>query len=136
MKRFEKICLVVLIFLVIFTLEMMIAFKAEGAEIHGNAQFGYVEEVELFEAEINVQFVPWHWMTLYGGISVLVERSEKLSFFSYRDIYIVGTKINITKDLYVDLYRHYIRPAYSHEGQFYDKFASGIRTRFAVGIEW
>ncbi len=136
MKRFEKICLVVLIFLVVFTFGMITAFKAEGAEIHGNVQFGYVEEVELFEAEINVQFVPWHWMTLYGGISVLVEHSEKLSFSPYRDTYIVGAKINITENLYVDLYRHYIRPAYSYVGQFYDKFAGGIKTRFVVGIEW
>ncbi len=56
MKKSDKICIILLILLAVFSLFMIVALSIEGAEIHGNAQFGYIKEIESFEAEINLQF--------------------------------------------------------------------------------
>ena len=137
MKKSEKIWLLMLIFLAVFSFCMLIVFEVQGAEIHGNVQVGYVPEVESFEAEINLQFIPWHWVSLYGGISVLMEHREEMKFSPYRNVYITGAKVNIIENLYVDLYHHCAHMViYDYKNQFYDKFADGNKTRISVGIEW
>ena len=130
MKKTEKMYIALLIFVVVLFIVMFIARRAP-AEVHGNVQFGYIEEIDAFEAEINIQYTPIHFFTLYGGISVLME-----FHYPYRDTYIIGTKINITEHLYVDLYHHCVHPVYSYAEQFYDKFAGGNKTRMAFGIQW
>lgn len=55
-KKSDKICIILLILLAVFSLFMIVALSIEGAEIHGNAQFGYIKEIESFAAEINLQF--------------------------------------------------------------------------------
>ncbi len=121
------------LYLIIF---LFIPISLFAREMHGNVQFGYVPEIESFETEINLQFLPWYWLQVYGGISVLMEHNKGMSFYPYQDTYIFGTKINITKLLYIDIYHHCVHPVYSYSGQFYDKFAGGNKTRLNIGIEW
>lgn len=133
----RKSILVILAFIAVFSFCMLTVLEIQGAEIHGNAQFGYIEEIESFEAEINLQFVPYHWITFYGGINVLMEYYEDISFCPYRDTYIAGTKINFTKNIYADLYHSCTHSVYSNSKQFYDKFTqTGTKTMISVGIEW
>ena len=137
MKKSEKIFLILLVLLTIFSFLMLIALSIEGAEIHGNFQFGYIEEIESFETEINIQFLLWRWLTLYGGINVLMEHYEKLKFHPYRNVYITGVKMNITENLYIDLYSHCAHMViYDYRNQFYDRLNDGNKNKISIGIEW
>ncbi len=133
-----KMIIIILIILAVFSFVWsMAAFRVEGAEIHGNMQFGYIPELEGFEAEINVQFLPWYWLELYAGINVLMEYSgQRTSFYPFNDRYSVGVKANITDFLYVDIYHHCAHPVYSEYNVFYDRFAGGNKTSMSIGIEW
>ena len=91
----------ILLFLLLFFVMGFVI--AESAEIHGNMQIGYIPEIKGFETEINVQYLPWSFLTLYAGINVLMEASDHGTFYPYNDMYNVGVKINMTDHLYLDL---------------------------------
>ena len=105
-------------------------------KIHGNTQIGYIPEIEGFEAEINLQYIPWKFLELFAGISVLMDANERNKFSPYRDTYLVEVKINITDNIYISAYHHCVHAVWSNEEQFYDKYAGGNKTRFAVGLQW
>ena len=136
-RRLRAVIISCIIFAVLFPVMLVCGSRLEGAEIHGNMQFGYIVEIEGFEAEINVQYLPWHWLTFYAGINVLMEYSGDGSFYPFNDRYSVGAKINITENLYIDVYHHCSHPVSSTAHKiYYDRFTGGNKTRFAVGIEW
>ena len=110
---------------------------AEGAEIHGNMQFGYIVEIEGFEAEINIQYLPWRWLEFYTGINVLMESAGDGFFYPFNDRYTFGVKANITENLYIDGYHHCSHwvSSTAHRA-YYDRFTGGNKTRISIGIEW
>lgn len=138
MRSYEKLVIIVLALFAVFAFVYAFVLNgAEAAEIHGNAQVGYVPEVESFEAEIHLQYLPWSWLSFYGGMSILMEYHERSKFSPYRNVYIVGTKVNLTENLYVDLYHHCAHLViYDYEKQFYDEFGDGNKTKISVGIGW
>lgn len=135
MRETERLFIYVLIVIAVFSLVMLIALRAP-AEVHGNVQLGYITELDTFEAEINIQYSPWYFFTLYGGVNVLMEYYDGMSYSPYSDRYTIGTKINLTEHLYFDLYHHCVHPVYSYAEQFYDKFAGGNKTKISMGVEW
>lgn len=137
MLKFEKILLIILIFISIFSLSMIFVCKANAGEIHGNFNFGYVPEAKSFCTDLNIRYDFWI-VSLGGGIETLMEKSSTsaLFFCPYRNIYYFETKIKPFKHLYFDFKHSCTHAIWSYEKQFYDKFESGNRTDISVGIEW
>ena len=105
-------------------------------EIHGNTQIGYIPEIEGYEAEINLQYIPWKFLELSVGISILMDASNRNTFNPYRDTYSIQAKLNITDVIYISAYHHCVHPVWSTEEQFWDKFEGGNKTLFAIGLNW
>ena len=121
---------------------LMFVFPAAlfAGELHGNLQYGYVPEVEGFEVQINLHYLPFRWLDLYGGFSTLMDFGgvgySGMTFYPYRDTYTIGLTLKVGKVVYLNLDHSCTHPVYSFPEQFYDKFEGGNRTTYAVGLRW
>ena len=126
-----------ILFLVILAISILaLAVDSWGSDWSGNLEVGYVPEIESFETQINLEYTPWKWVTLYAGIDVLMKHYQGLSFMPYRDTYIVGATFFVTPSLYFDLYHHCAHMVWSGDlDLFYENFGQGNKTKISLGIK-
>jgi len=132
MNRFEKAVIIFCILIALFSIAML----ARGDEVHGNFEIGWVKNIESIEVELHLEYYPLSFWCIYGGFETLVEYYTLFQYCPYRITYVAGTKLNLTKNLYLDVYHHCIHPVYSYQSQFNKYFMTGSKTEFAIGIEW
>lgn len=137
MSKLEKIILIAVIFLLIFSICMLFVLDANASEIHGNFNFGYVLETESFCTDLSIRYDFWI-ISLGGGIETLMERSPTSAIFfcPYRNIYSFEAAIKPFDYLYLDFKHSCTHPVFSYTKQFYDKFEGGNRTDISIGIIW
>ncbi len=135
MKQINKkwIYFIIIIFL-------CLPYTSKG-ELHGKVELGYVPEIEGFESILNVEYIPWSFVSIYGGIATLMKFNGHWRFGPYRNTYLIGLQLRY-KNLYFDM-RHACTHGvisvikYTEEGgEFYDGAQSGNKTKFSVGITW
>ena len=153
MKISDRLFVIILIILfLIVLLELVLPLKSHAGEtqrilaetgctgIHGKFEVGYVPELEGWETEIELNYFPWRFLRIRGGVEVLMDAgglgNAGISFQPYRSTYFVGARLNLTKVLFVEMDHSCTHPVYSSYEQFYDKFEGGNRTVYAVGIQW
>ena len=137
MIKFEKIILIVAIFLLVFSVCMLFVLDANAGEIHGNFSFGYVPEAESFCTDLNISYDFWI-VSLGGGIETLMDRSpvNAIFFCPYRNIYSFEASVKPFDYLYLNFKHSCTHPVFSYTKQFYDKFEGGNRTDISIGLEW
>lgn len=132
MNYFEKAVIIFCILVAIFCIAML----ARGDEIHGYLEIGWIKELEAVETEIQLSYSPFNFLLIYGGFGVIAEPATLFSYKPYRDVYTIGAKLDISKHLWVKGEHVCTHPVWSSNKQFKDKFESGTRTEFAVGVTW
>ncbi len=118
---------------------MFVVTMGAAAEFHGNIEMGYVPEVESFEAELNVHYLPWGWLDLSAGVVVLMKKDgEGLFFNPYRDTYSVGATINFTENIYGALSHLCAHPVVSNSWtlDYWDSSFAGNKTKISIGLKW
>ena len=132
MNSFEIVVIIVCTFVMIFCVVMF----ARGEEIHGYVEFGYIKELDAVETDIQIEYAPFNYLHIYGGVSYIADPVSLLVYRPYREIYTTGVKIDIPEHIYLRLEHNCTHPVYSTQQLFHDKFESGSRTEFAVGVTW
>ena len=126
-----------LIWLVVF---MFVVTMGIAVEFHGNVELGYIPEVDSFEAELEVYYLPWEWLNLRVGVNILMLKSDNgLLFNPYRDTYSIGAMINFTENIYFDLSHLCAHPVYSNTWgtlKYWDDSFAGNKTKIAIGLKW
>jgi hypothetical protein len=136
--RLFVIILSILLLIVLF--ELVLPWKSHAGEIHGEFEVGYVPEIEGWMTSIELNYFPWTFLRIRGGVEVLMDAGglgySGISFQPYRDTYSIGVALNLTKNVFVEMDHSCTHPVYSNYKQFYDKFEGGNRTTYTIGIQW
>jgi hypothetical protein len=146
MKISDRLFIIILITLfLIVLLELVLPLRSHAGEtrctgIHGEFEVGYVPEIEGWETCIELNYFPWTFLRIRGGVEVLMDAgglgNAGISFQPYRSTYFVDARLNLTKVLFIEMNHSCTHPVYSSYEQFYDKFEGGNRTVYAFGIQW
>lgn len=122
---------------------LLVPISMFAVEIHGNVGVGHTHGVfndatyNSLMSEINLQVIPWKWFMIYGGVDILFEYGQNIVFVPYRGVFTIGTKVNLTENLYVNLEHYCEHSIYANDKQFDKMFMLGVESTYAsVGIEW